>query len=389
METDFWRQVEDLFEAAQALPADQRARFLEQAPDSRLRNEVQSLLNVLPAAGSFLDRSPISSAEPRPYLLTQGQRLGNFEILEPIGRGGMGEVYRANDLRLGRCVAIKVLLAGVAELIGDAKALERFEQEARATSALDHPNICSIYEIRQESGHAFLVMQLLEGQTLRDRMLNVAAPLPVAELVGLATQIANGLAEAHRKGIVHRDIKPANIFVTSRGQAKILDFGLARLEQTRAFAIVSGEATPAVHSSLTLTGAAMGTAAYMSPEQLRRETLDARTDLYSFGLVLYEMATGQTAFARDTAADVQHAIINDAAVPAREINHNLPRKLAEIIDKALLKDREVRYQSAEQICSDLESISLHSSPLLVGWGGYCGSGDRGITRLELLVSTKC
>jgi eukaryotic-like serine/threonine-protein kinase len=247
-----------------------------------------------------------------------GKKVSHYRVLDILGGGGMGIVYRAEDLKLGRRVALKFLPE---ELWADAKALERFEREARAASALDHPNICAIHEFGEHEGQPFMVMPLLEGQTLRDRIAERATPLATDELLNLAIQITDALETAHQKGIIHRDIKPANIFITSRGEPKILDFGLAKLtgdpEAVRNQAAPMGLST---HLSLTRTGVAVGTAAYMSPEQVRGEKLDARTDLFSFGLVLYEMATGQQAFSGETAAVLHEAILNRAPAPARHLN---------------------------------------------------------------------
>ena len=291
-----------------------------------------------------------------------GKKISHYRVLGVLGGGGMGLVYRAEDIKLGRGVALKFLPE---ELAHDPVALERFEREARAASALEHPNICPIYEFGDHEGLPFIVMQLLDGQTLRER---IAGPLALDLLLNLAMQTAAGLDAAHQKGIIHRDIKPANIFITSRGEAKILDFGLARLEVGADVATPFRETESAANLSLTRTGIAMGTAGYMSPEQVRGEKLDARTDLFSFGLVLYEMATGQRAFKGDTRPMLQNAILNKTSTPVRELNPELPVKIEQIIMKALEKDRETRYQAAAELRADLETVKQDMRPLRsVAW----------------------
>jgi eukaryotic-like serine/threonine-protein kinase len=308
-----------------------------------------------------------------------GKKVSHYRVLEILGGGGMGVVYRAEDIKLGRRVAIKFLPEESAE---DPAALGRFEREARSASALEHPNICPIYEFGEHEGQPFLVMQSLEGQTLRE-MTSAASPgnppLALNKLLDLAIQITSGLDAAHRLGIIHRDIKPANIFVTNDGQVKILDFGLAKLAR-----LVSGveddsdrdcggggvkEGTPresrpvtTPDAFLSLTGVAMGTAGYMSPEQIRGEKLDARTDLFSFGLVLYEMATGKRAFAGNTRPELHAAILTQVPSPARELNTGLPAKLENIIGRALEKDRGARYQTAAEIRANLESLKREIEP---------------------------
>jgi eukaryotic-like serine/threonine-protein kinase len=297
-----------------------------------------------------------------------GRTVSHYRVLGIIGGGGMGVVYHAEDLKLGRRVALKFLPE---ELGNDSPALQRFEREARIASSLNHHNICAIYEFGEHDGLPFLVMELLEGETLRDR-LSIAGEkgLPLAELLDISIQVADGLQAAHEHGIIHRDIKPANIFLTNKGVCKILDFGLAKLldagEPEKAAPQAANAAKPkdsifiapsddgSIVSHLTRTGLAIGTAGYMSPEQLNGKKLDGRTDLFSFGLVLYEMATGQRAFGGKTAAAVHDAILNQAPLPVRDLNSTLPPELETIINKSLEKDRDLRYQFAAELHADLD-----------------------------------
>jgi tetratricopeptide (TPR) repeat protein len=272
--------------------------------------------------------------------------VSHYRLQEKLGSGGMGVVYKAEDIRLGRLVALKFLPENTSV---DARALERFKREARTASALDHPNICTIYEIDEDQGRPFIAMQLLEGQTLAERIGD--QPIPLGTLLEWGLQITDALQAAHAKGIMHRDIKPANVFITTREQAKILDFGLAKL--TAPDLSSSTNPTMSMSGPLTHTGAAIGTVAYMSPEQARGEPLDVRTDLFSFGVLLYEMATGKQAFPGPTWAVTVHAILGQAPLSLNESMPGLPHRLQEIIDKALVKNRDLRYQSAAEIHADL------------------------------------
>jgi len=367
-----WAQIEELFHRAAECEPEQRPSLLDEAcrNDPALRREVDALLSSDRSASDHVKTAVREGLNAFAFPLA-GEVVSHYRILDGLGGGGMGLVYRAEDLKLGRRVALKFLPE---ESTKDPAALGRFEREARSASALEHPNICPIYEFGEHDGQPFLVMQLLEGQTLR-QLISAAAqgkpPLPLDKLLDFAIQISDALDAAHRKGIIHRDIKPANIFIANEGQAKILDFGLAKLtragleeadESGRDGHNISGgttrETAPigTADPFLSLTGVAMGTVGYMSPEQVRGEKLDARTDLFSFGLVLYEMTTGRRAFAADTGPMLQEAILRQPPIPARQLNPKIPAKLEKIIHKALEKNRDVRYGSAAEMRADLGTL---------------------------------
>src|SRR5215472_1307644 len=293
--------------------------------------------------------------------------ISHYRIIEKLGAGGMGVVYKAEDTRLHRFVALKFLPDNLAQ---DARALDRFRSEARAASALNHPGICTIYDIAEQDGRAFIAMEFIDGETLRSHIEEQA--LPLDELLTLGIQIADALDTAHSEGIIHRDIKPTNIFVNKRGQAKVLDFGLAKLVP-KGIAGSSTGCTDSEPDSTSIVGIISGTPSYMSPEQVRGDYLDHRSDIFSLGLLLYEMATGRQAFGGNSGGMIIEAVLTRSPVSARSINPQIPPGLEEIINKALHKDRDQRYQQAAEIRGDLQELKRSID---TGWeaaGGHAGS----------------
>ena len=360
MNRERWKQVDDLLQDAVRLPPDQRRAFIQQASqgDETLEREVCSLLASHEAAGSFLEDPAIAETETVLAVAAAnadlaGSIVSHYRIIEKLGGGGMGIVYKAEDTRLNRRVALKFLPD---ELGQDPAALARFRREARAASSLNHPNICIVHDIGEQSNRAFIVMEYLDGRTLKQEISG--HPLPLELLIAVAIQICDGLQAAHANGIVHRDIKPANIFVSPNSHAKILDFGIAKIQKSEAFEL-RNDAPEAIVSDprqLTATGSAVGTLEYMSPEQVRGEPLDSRSDLFSLGTLLYEMATGTPPFRGETRGQVYDAILHKDPKPLRQIDRALPNDLEQIIGRCLQKDRRARYQQVSEIQVDLERL---------------------------------
>ncbi|HKC24164.1 MAG TPA: serine/threonine-protein kinase, partial [Thermoanaerobaculia bacterium] len=353
MTPERWRRVEEVFHGAVERDAASRERFLAEAcaGDEALKRDVEALLSTDGEAADFIETPAAAALADEPAeaaKLAPGERLGPYEVASLIGRGGMGEVYRARDTRLGRDVAIKVLPSLMAS---DPDRLRRLELEARTTGMLNHPNILSIHDTGVHGGSAYLVTELLSGKTLRELLAGGA--LPARRALDVAAQTARGLAAAHDKGIVHRDLKPENLFVTKEGLVKILDFGLAKLTGPR---IASGSATGAATvSARTATGMILGTAGYMSPEQVRGQAVDHRSDVFAFGAILYEMLTGRRAFAGDSAVETMHAILKEEP-PEPEPDLRVPPALERIVRRCLEKSPEHRFQSARDVGFALEAF---------------------------------
>jgi serine/threonine protein kinase len=357
-----WRQIERLFGEALERPAEGRSAWLTATVDSDVRDEILSLLAAHEGAEGPLDRPcPLPPPGPEPPV-RPGERLGPYEIVAPLASGGMGYVFRAHDARLGRDVALKLLAP---RLASDPQALQRFERERRAVAALSHPNIVALYDVGHEGGHAFAVMELLQGESLRTRLAR--GPLPIPEAFRVARDVARGLGAAHARGLVHRDLKPDNVWLCTSGPAKVLDFGIARVTTEPPTPFSIGVRAPASSSDMPDFGPSpettlgvLGTAGYLSPEQARREPADARSDVFSFGCLLYECLTGRGAFeARDVATAIR-SVLRDEPPPVRQGHAEVPRALAAIAERCLEKDPAHRFASGSELAAALEPLAAES-----------------------------
>src|SRR5438128_1633090 len=355
MKPEHWQRIKTLLQSALEREPGERPAFLAAAcaGDESVRKEVESFIISHEPAGGFIEEPAfevMAESLENNQAEVVGRTLGHYKILESIGKGGMGEVYRARDTRLGRDVAIKVLPPAFST---DADRLRRFEQEARAASALNHPNILVIHDVGTENGSPYMVTELLQGETLRQRLDTTT--IPPRKAIDYALQIARGLAAAHDRGIIHRDLKPQNLFITRDGQLKILDFGLAKLIQP---AIpLQAEAPTMLAGAHTASGMVMGTAAYMSPEQVRGQAADHRSDIFSFGAVLYEMLTGQRAFRGESPIETMNAILKEEPAELLEANRNVPAGLERVVSHCLEKNPNERFQSTRDLVFDLEALA--------------------------------
>ena len=392
MDPERWKQVDDLLQSALRLPPDQRDDFLRRAcsGNATLEREVQSLLTSHREAGNFLQRPAIEVAArtvaasqdleiDQVYAPSEGETISHYRVIAKLGGGGMGIVYEGEDLRLNRRVALKFLPEHLAR---DQTALARFEREARAASSLNHPNICTIYEVEEHNHQPVIVMELLEGESLKERIRN--GPIATDTLLDYGIQASDALEAAHAKGIIHRDIKPANIFIVAGGRVKVLDFGLAKVVSSHP------PETECDEESLTLEGIVPGTAAYMSPEQVRGKEIDGRSDVFSLGIVLYEMATGKRPFLGKNRVLIMNAILNAQPVVPTHVNPALPAALDTIIAKTLEKNRERRYQHAGEICSELKQLKVgKDSEQTIGAAAPAARARPRMSRIWRLVVAAC
>jgi serine/threonine protein kinase len=383
MTPERWQMVRGILQSAMEMRPAERGAFLDRecASDPSLRKDVDEYLSIEGKLDTNFLESPAvehveasSTSAPGNAILPAGTRLGPYEVQALVGSGGMGEVYRARDTRLNRTVAIKLIPQALAS---DPARRQRFEREARAVALLQHPNICTLHDVGHQDGTHYLVMEYLEGETLAARLRKGRLTLDLTLRYGI--EVADALDTAHRRGIVHRDLKPGNIFITAHGEAKVLDFGLAKLDEPEPVAVTSAE-TATSEKLITTPGLAMGTAPYMSPEQARGEDLDARTDIFSLGAVLYEMATGKMAFSGKTTAIVHKAILDGTPMPPSNLVPSLPRYVDQIVAKALEKDRDLRYQNAADLNSDLNRLKRASpSSRLVVTSPQADGGTRPVS----------